>query len=69
MRARLPVLSQLGKHRALLAKKSTKAAPSVHAKAALNAKLSLLTEAKAPNKRSKVTDACQSPPLPLPPSI
>jgi hypothetical protein len=43
----------LGKHRALLAKKSTKAAPSVHAKAALNAKLALLTEANAPNKRSK----------------
>ena len=59
--------AKLDAHLGALAKKSE--APSVHAKVALDAKLSLLTEANAPNKRSKVTDACQSPPLPLPPSI
>ena len=55
--------SQLGKHRALLAKKTTKAPPSIHAKAALDAKVVMLAEMNAPNRRSKVnshaTVACR----------
>jgi hypothetical protein len=45
--------SAVDKRLASLQAKTRKAAPSVHAKAALNAKLALLTEANAPNKRSK----------------
>ena len=53
--------TKLDVHLGALAKQSE--APSVHAKVALDAKLSLLTEANAPNKRSKV----QPPPPPFPP--
>merc|ERR1719152_408227 len=35
---------------------SNKLAPSIHAKAALDAKLAMLTEAKAPNRRSKAME-------------
>jgi hypothetical protein len=45
--------SAVDKRLASLQAKTRKIAPSVHAKAALNAKLALLTEANAPNKRSK----------------
>jgi hypothetical protein len=46
----------LGKHRALLAKKTTKAPPSIHAKAALDAKVVMLAEMNAPNRRSKAME-------------
>ena len=58
--------AKLDAHLGALAKPSEP--PSVHAKVALDAKLSLLTEANAPNKRSKVTRTRATQPA-IPPPI